>query len=1203
MRLTSFLLIAAILQTNASGLAQTVTVSGKNITLKKLFQVIKDQTGYVVFTNSNAIRDAQSISLSVEKMPLQTLLDSVLKDLSLGYVIKDKTIVLSRKSPTPALSPMISDLFLPPSKVSGVVRGSTGEPLQGASIQVKTLTGGRVTNAKGDFSFTSLPEDAILVVSMLGYEPMEITIKKIKDGYTAVMNNHGGAPKGSIKVSSGDNVFIDITLKSREAQLNDVVITGYMSVDKNKYVGAVTTVDPEKIKVAGEISIDQMLQGNVPGMLVTMPSGQVGSTPKIRVRGTSTILGNQEPLWVVDGVIQRDPLPMPNGSGSLAGDMGELRLIASNAISWLNPNDIQTITVLKDASATAIYGSQAANGVIVLTTKKPKPGQMAVNYTGSFTVGQRPRYSMYDLMNSQELMQFSKEVYESRDSYTYDILPIGYGGLVQKLQSKEIDQATFEKEYRKMENMNTDWFDLLFRNAFSQNHSISLSGGTDKLSNRTSFNIQQQKGEAIGNDLLTFSATSNTTARFSEKFTVNFLLNGTVRQTDGFAYGVDPFKYAYNTSRTIPMYNDDGTLFYHYKRGTNSYSLPSKFFYNYNIQNELNNTGNSNNTKSLSSTIDARLKLTKNLQYQGLLSYNVSSTDVKSHATELSNYITQTRGYEFGSVLSNSPQELASPLPFGGLVQLTSSSNRGYTFRNSLVYDKLFNDKHAITAQAGMEARSTITEGSTDTRYGYLRYRGEQYAPVPLTVTPNGNGTAVSLQEAMRLNSSIVNTEANYLSEYFSGVYAYDQRYIFNFNARLDASNRFGQDKNKRFQPTWSVGGKWRVGNEHFLSSLTWLNAFDLSASYGYQGNTVEAVSPYLIATDGGLSQLFKQYTLVIKSLPYPSLGWEKTKSWNFGMDLSFFNGRLNATVNYYTKVSNVLAAREVPVENGMNSAVVFGSEMENKGYDLIINVVPIRTQDFTWQFSVNTGRARNTLKNNQRINTRADYLNGTAIVNGEAYSTFYSYSYQGLNHETGRPLFNKLDIKPTANDLDYLVKSGKLEPDFNGGFNTSIRYKNFSFSAQFAMAFGAQKRLPVFYNATGAPTPEQNAPRLLLNRWKQPGDEAFTNIPSIPAGNPNRMYVYLPTISNTAMSPYDMYNSSDLRVGDIDFIRCRQISAAYDLPQNLVKRIYSKRLNIAFSLVNPFLYTFDKSWDGYDPETGGWPARRTASLSINLAL
>lgn len=1203
MRLTSFFLIAAILQVNASGLAQTVTVSGKNIPLKKLFQVIKDQTGYVVFSNTNAFKDAHGITLSVQKMPLQALLDSVVKDLALTYVIKEKTIVLSRKTPVaPVSQNVFADAFQPPAKVSGIVRTTDGQPLQGASISLKGMNGGRVTGTKGEFSFNSLPEDAVLIVSMLGYEPLEIQIKKINNEYSAIMRLIGGGTKGTIKVTPGNNVFVDITLSARDAKLNDVVVTGYMNIDKDKYVGAVTVVDPEKIKIAGETNIAQMLQGVVPGMLVTMPSGQVGATPRIRVRGTSTILGDQEPVWVVDGIIQRDPIPMQAGAGSLAGDLSELRMIASNSISWLNPNDIESITILKDASATAIYGSQAANGVIVVTTKKARPGQMAVSYSGAFTLGQKPRYEMYDLMNSQELMQFSKEVYEARESYTNEILPIGYGGLIKRLQNKEISYAQLEAEYRKMETMNTDWFDLLFRNSFSQNHSISLSGGTDKLTNRTSISVQQQNGEAIGNDLLNLAATSNTTARFSDKLTMNFLLNGSVNQTDGFAYGVSPFDYAYRTTRTIPMYNDDGTLFYHEKRGTASTAIPGKASYNYNILNERNNTGGRNTTRNIQATIDLRYKVTKDLQYQGLFSYNASSSESKSHATELSNYITQIRGYEFGSVQANSPQELGTKLPFGGLLQLQNSSVKGYTFRNSVVYTKTVNSVHAITGQVGTEARSGLTQGSMNTRYGYLYYRGEQFAAVPTTFTPL-SGSNETLHEAMRANSSVQNQKANFVSGYFSGVYAYDSRYIFNVNARVDASNRFGQDNNKKFQPTWSVGAKWRVANEKFLSKVTWLNSFDISATYGFQGNTVESVSPYLIATDGGLSPVFRQYTLNIKSLPYPNLGWEKTKSWNFGIDMSVWDGRLNATVNLYQKTSDVLASREVPVENGMNSAVVFGSQMINKGYDLIVNLIPIRRKDFTWQFSVNTGLARNTLKNNQRVNTRADYLNGTAIVNGTPYSAFYSYSFKGLDPKNGRPLFNKMDIKPTTNDLDYLVRTGKLEPDFSGGFNTSVRWKSFSLSAQFAMAFGAQKRLPVYYNATGAPTPEQNAPRLLKDRWQKPGDEAWTNIPSIPAGNPNRLYVSLPLVTPAQLNAYDMFNSSDYRVADIDYIRCRAIGVNYELPKNLIKKIHASRISVGLSLSNPFLYTFDKDWQGYDPETSGWPARRSSSLSVNMSL
>jgi TonB-linked SusC/RagA family outer membrane protein len=1195
MRLTVILLTAVILQASAAGHAQTVTLSGKAIPIKKVFTEIKQQTGYVIFSNTNTISETRSVSLSAKDMPLKELLDLVLRDLPVTYLIKDKTIVLSRIEPRAV---NFLDIPAPPSSVSGTIRSTTGELLPGVSVRIKNTVTGTVTSTDGTFYFRQLPENAVIQISMLGYETLEIGFRQTAQSYTAYTLNKDQAK--SLLVTDGNNILMNITLNRKDFEMADVVVTGYRNVNKGSYVGAVYSVRADDIKIAGETSIDQMLQGVVPGMSVLTQSGQVGATPKIRIRGTSTILGNQEPVWVVDGVIQRDPLPLPDGSGSLASDMGELRLIASNAISWLNPNDIETITVLKDASATAIYGSQAANGVIVLTTKKGRPGQLAVSYTSNLSIGQRPSYNQYDLMNSQELMQFSKEVYEGRDSYTADILPIGYGGLIQQLQKKEIDYATYIERYRKMENQNTDWFALLFRNSFSQNHGLSISGGSEKITNRTSFNMQQQNGEGKGNDLKTFSAASNTTLRFGKRLTVNLMLNGTMRETNGYAYGVDPFTYAYGTARTIPMYNDDGTLFYHEKRGDVSTAVPGKASYLYNIQNEINNTGNKNTTTTLATTVDMNLQLAKGLQYQGLLSYNIASSNIKSYATELSYYITNIRGYEFGSVLSNSPQELSSRLPFGGLVQMQNASNKGYTWRNSLVYDKLFGRFHNMTLQGGIEARSSLLQSSADTRYGYLHYRGESYAPLP-NITSFLGATQPSLQEAMRLNSKIVNQESNYLSEYFSAVYGFDQRYVFNFNARLDASNRFGQDKNKRFQPTWSVGGKWRVANEQFMRSQRWLGALDLSATYGYQGNAVEAVSPFLIATDGGLSSVFKQYTLNIKSLPYPDLGWEKTKTWNLGVDISLLRGRLNATANWYKKTSNVLASREVPVENGMNAATVFGSQMENTGYDLIISVIPIRTKDLLWQFSVNTGLARNKLEQNQRINTLDDYLNGTSIVNGQAYSTFYSYAYAGLNGKTGIPTFNNLTIKPTSNPLEYLVRSGKLEPDFSGGFSTMVRYKNIAISTQFAMAFGNQKRLPVFYNTSGAPTPEQNAPRILLDRWKQPGDEQHTNVPAIPPGNPRRIEITMPTMQYLSQTPYQLYNLSDYMVANADFIRCRQLSLSYEFGQEVLKKVHIKRLSTSLSMTNPFLITFDDAWRGYDPETAGWPARKVTSLSFNM--
>lgn len=1174
--------------------AQNITLSKRKIRLPDVFNMVYQQTGFGVSGANTLLKDVPPVDVNVKEMPLAEFMTYVLSGSNLGAKIEGKSIFIYKKKQTDntASTTQQQDKIT----ISGAIVDSVGRPIPSATVHLVGAENlGVSTNQQGYFVFPNVPRNAEVSISSVGYESVRFQV------YNASKNPMPDNVKPEF--FNDFSARFTVVLAHSNNAIDDVVVTGYMDIDKSKFTGSAFTVRADDIKIAGEVSIDQMLQGIVPGMLVTMPSGQVGATAKIRVRGTSTLLGNQEPVWVVDGIVQRNPVPMQDGAGSLSGDMNDMSLLAANAISWLSPSDIETITVLKDASATAIYGSQAANGVIVIKTKKAKPGTVAVTYGTDISLGRRPRYSDYNLMNSQELMQLSKEIYEGRDSYTHTILPIGYGGLVQRLQNKEIDYDTYMREFRKMEYMNTDWFDLLFRNPISQTHNVNVSGGTEKLTNRTGFSFQNQLGEATGNNLTSFSASSNTTLRFSDKLSVNLLLNGGTRKTDGFAFGVNPLNYALNTSRTLPMYNEDGTLFYHEKFGTTSTAIPGKMSYLYNIQNELDNTGNTSTTRNLATSVDVRYKMTSDFEYQGLFSYTGSSTDSKNYATELSNYVTNIRGYEFGSVPSNSAEEKSTRLPFGGLVILNNAVSTGYTFRNNIVYNKTFSVKHSVTTQLGIEARGGLQTGSTDTRYGYLHYRGEKYAPVPQNPELVGNRGVENLHDAMRSNSRIVNARTNYLSEYLTAVYGYDNRYVINFSGRLDASNRFGQDQNKRFAPTWSLGAKWRVGNEAFFKQQSWMGALDIYGSYGYQGNAVEAVSPYLIARDGGLNPYFQQYTLSILSLPYPNLGWEKTKSYNLGLDISFLDGRLNATANMFAKNGDVLAARDVPIENGMASAIVLGSKIENRGYDFIVNVVPIRTKDFNWQVSVNSGFTRNKLLNNERINKRADFLAGTAIMNGEAYSTFYSYAYNGLNAK-GVPTFGYMDITQTDNDLDYLVRSGKLEPDFSGGVSTSIRYKSFSLRTQFAVAFGNQKRLPIIYNNSGAPLPDQNASRFLLDRWKKPGDELLTDIPAIPPGNPNQILVTLPTIATGAMmSPYEMYSMSDRRVADADFIRCRSIGLTFDLPAQTLKKLHVKRLSFSASLTNPFLITFDKAWQGYDPETGSWPARRTGSIGLNMSL
>lgn len=1164
-----FLIMAGTAAASAQGAnaVKRVTLNLAKVPIKEFFDELKAQTGLNFFYSSELARDVPTVTLRCQDESVDRVLSTVFEGTDYTYKVESNFVTVKKSHDGRQRT------------ISGRVADSEGQPLPGASVYVKNTESRTITDANGFFTL-NIPQGAkTATVSFIGMKTRDVSVS--------------GSGKLNIRMEDSQNV------------VDEVVVTGYGNTLKGNYTGAMTKLKADDIMLAGASSIDQMLQGVVPGMLVQQETGMVGASPKIRVRGTSSLLGSQNPVWVVDGVIQHDPQPFNSDDNTkFSVDADDISRLAGNAISWLNPNDIESITVLKDASATAIYGSEAANGVIVITTKKSTAGKVGVSYSGDFSIGQRPSYGLYNQMNSAELMEFSRQMYEDRVQYPSTVLPIGYAGIMQQYLDKKIDKTEFDHLYQKMAGQNTDWFSLLFRNSFSQKHSVSISGGSEQVQNRTSLGYTGEDGEAKGNSSRLFTATSNTTMNLLDnRLIINVLLKGSWRKTKGFAYGVNPFTYAYGTSRAIPAYNEDGTLYYHDRwADEESTVIHGKNSYNYNILNELANTGSENNTKTWGATVDLKFKLLPCLEYQGLFSYSSSSADTKQYATERSFYASSLRGYEYGAYESSAEEFGYSRMPFGGLLETGLTDVSSVTIRNAIVYDNLFRNLHRLTAQLGIETNSTRTKGDTNKRYGYLRDRGETFAELPLTYyDPTTENTYDN--PFVRGEGTVLNKKNNKLSEYLSAAYTFDNRYVVNGSVRLDASNRFGQDKNKRFEPAWSLGVKWRAASESFMQSrLPWVNNLDFIASYGYQGNSVETVSPYLIAKDGGVNEYYNAYVLNISSLPYPDLGWEKTKTWNFGVDASFLNGRLNFTLNWFRKVSSVLSSRNIPWENGVGTAIVDGGELANTGYDFVVNVIPIRTKDFLWQLSLNTSVTNNEVSKNQRVNTLNDYLDGSAVVDGEAFSTFYSYKFAGLDPENGSPTFENMDVEDAETPLAYLVKSGKYTPDFSGGLNTMLKYKNWSLYALFAIQWGGHSRLPSLYDTSsnyGVPTPEQNVSRDLASRWRKTGDE--TNIPSIPTAD---AYIDLPTTATVASSEarlYDMYNKSDQRVAKTDFIRCRSLSLSYDFSQELLKPIGIKRLVLKASMTNPFMWTRDKKWNGIDPETGSWPTRRITSLSLQV--
>ena len=513
--------------------------------------------------------------------------------------------------------------------ITGTVIDELEMPLPGANVVVlkdKKMVKGASTGINGDFKIDILfdeSEKLTLVFSYMGSKTQ--TFKLTEQNIGKPFN---------IQLMPDDEMLEEVT----------IVEDGYARLPRKDMVGAFTTVKADDIMMPAYQSIDQMLQGKIAGMSVVNTSARVGASPKITIRGTATILGNTSPLWVVDGVIQEDALTI-DMSAAITGDMKEL---IGNQVSWLNPQDIDNITVLKDASATAIYGSKASNGVIVITTKKGTPGRVNVNYSTNVSVRERPSYELYDFMNSYERIQFSKEAYEAGVYYQREPLPqvYTYEGLMAMFNNRDITEEQFSAYLQRLETVNTDWFKLLTRNSVSQSHNISISGGVDKLTYNASIGYQDNNGMEVGNENDQLTTRLSMNSHVNDKLDINVQLNGSIRNSYGYA-GVNPYSYAMNTNRAIPAYETNGELAYYsnyYKYDYNS-ELGNFNQYSYNVLNELENTYSTNCGTMFNASANVSYKILNWLTYQGTVNMALNTNKSESYMGEKSSQVeTKYRG-------------------------------------------------------------------------------------------------------------------------------------------------------------------------------------------------------------------------------------------------------------------------------------------------------------------------------------------------------------------------------------------------------------------------------------------------------------------------------------------------------------------------------------------------------------------------------
>ena len=1172
MRLTVVLTILLSLNAFAGAMSQTVTLKLENVTLREAFRVLRQQTGvYFVYNEEEVARDVK-LNVHLTNVSLENAMKQILQGLPYSFECLEGMVVIK---------PVDDDTRQDNVKVKivkGKVTDSQGNPLPGVSVIMEGAARGCATNANGEYMLVVENRKGIkLIYSFIGMT----TETRIWDGQEK----------------------IDIRMHGANLNMDEVVVTGYQTINRRESASAVTVKKTEDIYMAGALSIDQMLQGQIPGLMVMNTSGEPSATPKIRIRGTSTINGNKAPVWVVDGVILEQSVPIT--ASELNSEDAEY--LVGNAIAGISPQDIESITVLKDASATAIYGVKAANGVIVLTTKKGKTGKPTVSYHGEVVINQRPSYRNFDLMNSSDRMMLSKEIFEEGLEYNKNMTlspEDSYEGLLNELINRRMTRQEFSERSMEMAERNTDWFEILFRNAVTHSHSLSVSGGTERMKYYFSAGYNKNEGGAKGSVSERFTSLAKVDVDMSEFINFSAKIDYSTTKNEGYSV-VNPFSYAYKTTRTLEPYNEDGG--YHVYRSNSAYD--------YNVLKELNETGKDSKTNDFNAILNLNVNLLKGLSYQGTFSFHNSTNEQRDWKTEESEAIARIRGYNYKAFDDTADEYWRSAMPYGGILTQGHTAKNGYTVRNVLNFIKMFNGIHDVNLYVGSEIRGTKYKGVNVTGYGWTPEYGERFMPV---YTSSFNGNYALGGRLLPTNTNNVSRVASFLA---SASYIYNNRYVLNFNIRSDGANKFGSNPKYRWLPTWSVAGKWTLTNENFMESFAEKDNFlAIRGSYGVQGNIHDDATPNLILQVGNRNSVSNLDQSTVYRLPNPDLRWEKTSSWNVALDFALFAGKVTGSVDVYKKhTEDLIMDKTVALSNGKQRLYINAGKMDNSGVEGNLSIALIRNKLFNWNFNVNFGRNINKVilanddfySNYEEVN---EMLAGNLAIEGEKAGTMYSFRYAGLSSDNGYPLFYGKDGKLYHDGNStrmQLVKSGSINPDLSGGFDTQLTFKKrLSVSVGFTYGIGGVKRLPEIYNDKDKVfNPTANVSTKWKKRWRNPNDK--TDIPALynskVAGGFEALGLSnitndLEGRSSRQQCTY-FYDNSDLRVAKSDYLRLRLVGLSYMIPEKWINKMGITSMMLRFQATNLWVWA-DKKWEGLDPETpqANIPLLPAYSFGINVS-
>ncbi|MBE9599556.1 SusC/RagA family TonB-linked outer membrane protein [Pedobacter sp. MC2016-24] len=1163
MRLTTILIFAALIQVSAAGLAQNVTLKQQRVPLEKIFREIHRQTGYDFLYNRDIITKKQAVSIFADHEPLQTVLTSCLSKLSLEFSIEDKMVVIREKVAN-GNDNLAFDLT-----ISGKVTDSTGKALPNASVRNVTQKKTVVTTENGSFTISANSGDRI-EVSFVGFITASFIAKE-------------NLPYQLIKLSGTSDKLAEVQVFS----------TGYQTLPKERSAGSFAKPDMEILNNrTGTMNIIQRLDGLIPGLTINN-----ANTDKIQIRGLTSIGVLSGGTSGVYGGTERSPLIVVDG-------------IAISNIESVNPNDVADITVLKDATAASIWGSRAANGVIVITTKQGgRSGKLKIEYDGFINFLGKPDLDNMPLLNSQQFIQAAKDIFDPSLTSWQTVSNPAFSGNPGVPPHEQIlfdwkrNLISTPVKDAKMDSLagisnHNQIRDLFYQNQLLTNHTLSVRGGGEKYSIYGSFAYTGTQDSKPGSYINTFKINARQDyrpSRFLSMYLITDITNTRSKATPlpNANYTFLPYQLirdAQGNNIHMPWLfrTDSLRKVYETRSGISlDYSPLDEAGYGYTLTDNLL----TRLTGGVSLNLLAGLKLegTYGLVKGGDNSRNYRGQEAYDSRNEVVSFAT-------GSVANNNiryfmPQK-------GGRYTTGNNMQENWTIRHQLAYNKNWKDsEHQFSAIAGTEMQKALARNTSITQRGFNPQLGTSQSLDYDTLAKGVVNTIMLLNSSRSTYNtndfSFTQVETRFRSFYANAAYTFREKYTVNGSWRQDESNLFGIEKSAQNKPVWSVGASWSLSRERFMENLNWLERLNLRATYGITGNAPTpgtAASKDIIFAGAGSAIFPGSTAYIISSYANRSLTWESTKVINLGMDFTVLNNRISGSLDFYhKKTENLLGNLPSNGFTGVTTIVGNLGDLTNKGFELSLTTANVISRDFSWHTLWNI--AYNSNKVN-RLSTALTATTGNSVINNNAYGGFYqgyaayalfAYNYAGLDN-MGDPQIRLADNTVTkalniAKPED-MVFMGTYQPKWSGGFSNTFRYKSLSLSANMIYNLGHVMRRDVNRTYTlnrlysdGTSLTGANIHSDFASRWQKPNDEAFTDIPG--------------WVSNATMSGsrrfVNYYLYANTNVISASYIKLRDVTLAYKLPQMLLRRIKTEGITLRLQTGNIMLWKANKF--NIDPE------------------